>query len=67
MTIYEADDNAIRSYLIKKYGDGKISKSVVNSVITHISIIEQIRKFKNDKDMFEAIDECSGQYIHIVR
>lgn len=64
MPSYEADDNEIRAYLVKQYGDEKISK-IVKCVITHVSIIQQARGFKSKKDMFEVIDDCAFQYINI--
>jgi len=66
MPSYEANDDEIRAYLIKHYGVEKISK-IIGCVITHVSIIQQVRGFKSKKDMFEVIDDCAFQYINIIK
>jgi RPA family protein len=62
----EEIDDVVRSYLIKKHGQS-INKIVINCVITQLTIMQQVREFKHKQDVFEAIDECSFQYIEICR
>jgi hypothetical protein len=62
---YDADNDDIRAYLGVQYGDEKLDKIVINCVITQITILQQVRTFKTKNDMFEAIDDCTRQYMSI--
>lgn len=66
-TGFEVEDEDIRAYLIKNYRGEKLSNIMISCVITQISIIQQIRGFKTLHDMYEAIDDCTYQYMEIIR
>lgn len=59
------DANEIRAYLIKTYGPSKISNIVINCVITQLTIMQQVKSFRNQEAVYETIQECADQYMSI--